>query len=205
MDATVFFLIRHAAVDALGHGIVGRLPGVHLNAAGRAQARCLASRLAGTGVAAIYSSPLERAWQTALPIAEQTRLPLQTGEDLNEIDYGSWTGKTFEELNQLPEWHGYNLKRAEAVIPGGEAVAQLRARACGAISRLREEHPGEIVAVVTHADWIRTAVAALLDLCLDSFIRSSEITPASLTILGCSPKGAVLTRWNDNGELSGEA
>lgn len=204
MGATVFLLIRHAAVDALGRKIVGRAPGVHLNSEGRSQARCLAGRLAGARITAIYSSPLERAQETAMPIAERVRSPVQTEEDLNEIDYGAWTAKTFEELNQLPEWHHYNANRSEASIPGGETVVQLRTRACAAIARLRQKHPGEIVALVTHADWIRTAAAALLGVCLDSFIRRFDISPASVGILRSTKTGFILTRWNDNGELPGD-
>src|SRR3546814_6877824 len=95
---TTIFLIRHAAHDLVGRAIVGRMPGVHLSRAGRQQAEKLAERLAQEPLAALYSSPLARARETAEPLARRLRLELQIAEDLDEIDYGEWTGRTLDEL-----------------------------------------------------------------------------------------------------------
>ena len=72
---TTFHLIRHGAHDLLGRVLTGRMPGVALNEAGRAQAAGLAAALAGGGIAAVVSSPLQRARETAAPIAARLGLP----------------------------------------------------------------------------------------------------------------------------------
>ena len=101
---TTFLLVRHGETDAVGKTIVGRMPGVHLNATGRAHARRLAQRLSRLPIRAIYSSPLERALETAEPLARARNLRIQTCEAANELNFGEWTGKTFAELDSLPEW-----------------------------------------------------------------------------------------------------
>src|SRR5687767_1544713 len=91
---TRFLLIRHATTDTVGKRLAGRLPGVSLNEAGRAQAQQLAARLAGLPVAAIYSSPLERAVETARPLAQGLQLETAVCEAFLELDFGEWTNST---------------------------------------------------------------------------------------------------------------
>src|SRR5436305_11011237 len=88
-----FFLIRHGANDLLDRAIAGRLPGVHLNAHGRQQAERLAERLAQEPIRRIYSSPLERARETAQPLADRLGLEMRIAPELNEIDFGDWAGQ----------------------------------------------------------------------------------------------------------------
>src|SRR6266705_2693810 len=100
---TTFYLIRHATNDYLNeHKIAGWLPGVHLNAEGRQQSERLAERLAPEPIQAIYSGPLERARETAEPIAAKLRLPLQISEGLGEIGFGDWTDQSLEQLDAAP-------------------------------------------------------------------------------------------------------
>jgi broad specificity phosphatase PhoE len=194
-------MIRHAAVDRLGETLLGRQTGIHLNQEGKNQADRLADRLARVPAAAIYTSPLERAQETAQAIAARIGIGFRVNQALDEIDYGMWTGKGFRELNELTPWHEYNSHRSEAKIPGGESVSRFRRRACEALNRFREVHNGDPVLLVTHADWIRTAVADRLGLCLTSFIRAFEIGPASVCVLRVEQWGSELVRWNDTGEL----
>jgi probable phosphoglycerate mutase len=195
---TTFFLIRHASMDGLGHRIVGREPGVHLNEQGRAEAEKLAARLAQIPCAAIYSSPMERAQDTARSIARVLGLEVSTEAGLNEIDYGEWTGKTFDELDGLPEWRRYNTRRQAAQISGGESMAQLVPRAGQTVERLRKSHVSGVVILVSHADWIRAAAAHYASASLDS-LQKFEVCPASISILRVSDSEGRVIRWNDTG------
>src|SRR5579864_8977950 len=101
---TTFLLVRHATVDAVGNLIAGWTTGVHLNAEGHLQARQLAELLAGRRIAAIYSSPLERARQTAEYISARLALPVQTLENIGEVRYGNWTGRQLADLAGDDKW-----------------------------------------------------------------------------------------------------
>src|SRR5687767_15126552 len=105
---TTFLLVRHALCDPVGCLIAGRQPGVHLNDAGRLQAHRLAERLQPIALEGIYSSPLDRAVETADPIARAKGLPVQVAEGWNEIDFGEWTGRALVDLDPLPEWRRFN-------------------------------------------------------------------------------------------------
>src|SRR3954469_21585527 len=119
MSAT-FLLIRHGACEPVGKRIAGRMPGVRLNEQGRLQASMLVGRLADLPIRAIYSSPLERALETAEPLSRRLDLPVQKDDAFNEVDYGHWTGKSLESLAPLPEWQRYNQFRGGVRIPSGE-------------------------------------------------------------------------------------
>ncbi|HYF39819.1 MAG TPA: histidine phosphatase family protein [Gemmatimonadales bacterium] len=184
---TTFLLIRHALADPVGRLIAGRQPGVHLNDAGRQQASRLAERLDRVLLEAIYSSPLERARETAEPIAGSKRLQVQTVEAWNEIDFGEWTGRALSDLDPLPEWKRFNSSRSSCTIPGGENMADVLGRVLRDLDRLRCLHPaqGSCVGIVSHGDVLRTLVAHVLGIPLDFFQRL-EISPASVTILEIS-------------------
>src|ERR1700756_1549502 len=92
---TVFHLLRHGEPAIFGR-LNGRLPGVGLSEKGRAEAAMQAGRLAGEKIEAIYSSPLQRTRETAEILAERLGLPVRYREDVIEIDYGEWTGLTFD-------------------------------------------------------------------------------------------------------------
>ncbi|MGH7312622.1 MAG: histidine phosphatase family protein, partial [Candidatus Rokuibacteriota bacterium] len=86
-------LVRHALTGVTGRRLPGRAPGLHLSDEGRRQAEQVARRLARLPrVAAIYTSPLERARETAAPIARARDLGLRVERGLSELDVGAWTG-----------------------------------------------------------------------------------------------------------------
>ena len=101
---TTFFLIRLASCDGLGQTLWGRTPGIRLNEKGRLEAQQLAERCEGVKFDAIYSSPLERALETAEPIARKMKLDITNNDALKEIDFGEWSGKTFEQLQYDGPW-----------------------------------------------------------------------------------------------------
>jgi broad specificity phosphatase PhoE len=179
---TRLLLVRHAAHDWLGRGLAGRLPGVGLNAQGHAQAGELAGRLQ-TRIDAIYSSPQQRALETAAPIAARVGLAVQIANEFDEIDFGQWTGRSFAALAaQGAPWQEWVERRSGAVPPGGEPFAGVAERAFAGAERLARRHPGQFVLVLSHSDVIKALLASCLGLSLDHLERF-DIAPASLSVI----------------------
>lgn len=199
---TKFLLIRHALTDSVGQRLSGRTPGVPLNAEGQAQAQQLAGRLADVPIDVIYSSPLERAVQTAAPIAAQRGLETRISEDFLELDFGSWTNCTFEELQNQAQFQRFNSFRSNTRIPGGELMLEAQARAVAGLGKLCAQHPGQTVAVVSHSDMLKAAVAYYAGIPLDLFQRL-EISPASVSVLEIFEETARILLLNDTGVLRG--
>ena len=165
---TRFFLIRHAHCDGVGQVLWGRKRDVHLNDCGKSAARALALRVAQNHFEAIYSSPLERAVETAEEIARLNGpVPINISEPLNELDFGEWTGATIENLDDDPVWQQFNSIRTRTPIPGGESILDAQARIVDELKRLAFEHENGQVAVVSHADMIKIALAYFANLDLD--------------------------------------
>jgi probable phosphoglycerate mutase len=178
---THFLFVRHAAHDLLPRGVIaGRQRGVHLNAIGKEQAEKIANALAALPIDAIYCSPLERACETAAPLANKLRLPLQIADEFNEIDFGDWTNCPFVRLDDVPEWQRWNRFRSAAFTPGGDSMLAVQTRALAKISEVRTRH--SFVAVFTHGDVIRAVLAHFLGVHLDLFQRI-EIDPASASLI----------------------
>jgi probable phosphomutase (TIGR03848 family) len=194
---TTFLFIRHALCDPVGRAIAGRQAGVHLNTEGRRDAKMLARRLSELSLAAIYTSPLERAMETAEPIASRQGLVVQIAQGLNEIDFGDWTGKTFAELDQLPEWNQFNTCRSGTRIPGGEVMGEVQSRSLFELERLRQIHtdPAALVAVVSHGDVLRAIIADALGMSLDH-IQRFELSPASVSILALQGQDRQILQLN---------
>lgn len=164
----------------------GRMPGIHLNEEGRAEAEALAERLARTELAAIYSSPMERTLETARFIAERHRLEVRVHPGLNEVDCGEWSGELNERIRKHPHWLPLQIFPSLVPYPGGERSWEVQVRVVAALEEIRTAHAGQTVAVVSHADPIRLAVAHYIGLPLDLFRRLS-VSPASLTVLAFDP------------------
>ena len=192
---TKLLLIRHALTDWVGKRLAGRTPGLHLNEVGYAQGEALARWLAPVSLAAIYSSPLERAIETAQPLAATHGLAVQVLEGLGEVDCGEWAGRELDELRKEELWAVLQIYPAGARFPGGESLRQARDRMVAALDGIRDTHPGQVVAVVSHADPIRLAVAHYAGLSLDLFQRLS-IGPASVTALAFARFGPRLLCLN---------
>ena len=200
---TTFLLIRHAAHGLLGLTIVGRQDGIHLSADGERQAVMLAQRLAKTPVRAIYTSPLERARETAAPIARSLALSVQVAEELNELDFGDWTGRSLEELDRLDEWHRFNVFRSGTRAPNGELMLEAQARIVALMERLRVRHSSGQVALVTHGDVIRSALLHYLGMPIDLFQRI-EISPASVSAVVLEAHGPRVVYMNEMPDTSGQ-
>lgn len=186
--ASTFFLVRHGAVDGLGKILRGRMPDVHLNDEGRRQASALARRFEKERLDRIFASPLERTQETARPIARRLRLEVETAAELVEVDPGEWTGLEFEDVVGRTEWVRHQGWRSGTRIPGGETLLEVQARVLGLVARLREERPGERIALVSHGDVIRVAVAAFLGMPID-LLERFDIQPASVTAVAVTDPG----------------
>jgi probable phosphomutase (TIGR03848 family) len=190
-------LIRHAENDYVKKGrLAGRLPGVHLNDKGRIQAQALAARLTGSAIKAIYSSPMERAMETAQPISRALGLDVIERPGLIEVDVGEWQDKKLKGLSRLKAWRKVQLAPSLMRFPGGETFAEAQQRICNEIVTLAGLHePKEILACITHSDPIKLAVSYFIGQPLDLFQRFS-VSPASITALYIGEMGAHLITLN---------
>jgi probable phosphoglycerate mutase len=180
--ATTFHLVRHGDYSHLGRILTGRTPGYSLNDAGRRQADAVAGALAGMPLAAVVSSPMERTRETAAPIAAQGGVAVEIDPDVVEIDFGEWTGRTFESLRAWDGWADFARFRSTAQVPGGESMLAVQTRAVGAVVRLRRLHPEGHVVIVSHGDVIKSIVAHFLTIPLDMF-RRFDIGAASRSVV----------------------
>jgi broad specificity phosphatase PhoE len=184
---TTFFLVRHAAHDLLGKAMAGRAPGVALNEQGRLQAERLVDWLSAKPIAAIYSSPQQRARETAAPLAAHRGLAVQVDDAFDEIDFGDWTGLPLERLRAEGErWRTWVEQKSIACPPGGEPFACVQRRAMAGLEYLAKMHPDETVCVVSHGDILKAVLASILGMLLDHLERL-EIAPASLSIVAVGP------------------
>jgi probable phosphomutase (TIGR03848 family) len=193
----LLLLLRHGVTEHTGARLSGWLAGVHLSAAGQQQARALAERLAPVPIDAVYASPLERCTETAAEVAEPRGLKVDTVEDLGEVRYGAWTGRTLKEVAKEPAWKVVQGNFSAARFPEGESIFELQARAVVAVERLREAHQGQTVAVCSHADVIKVLAGHYLGLHLD-LCQRLVVSPASLTAFAFGPVPYLL-RLNDTG------
>ncbi len=190
-----FYLIRHGLNDYVDRAIAGWTPGVSLNAEGREQASRLAWKLLGRGITRLYSSPLERALETAAPIAKALGLRVEVRDALGEIHFGEWTGKRFADLDRDPRWLVYNRYRSGTRPPGGELMLEAQVRIVNGLECLRFRHPDETVGIVSHSDIIRAALLHYAGMPLDLYARFT-IDPASFSIVSLEPAGPRILALN---------
>ncbi|MGB8981629.1 MAG: histidine phosphatase family protein [Anaerolineales bacterium] len=194
----LLLLIRHGENDFVKTGkLPGQTAGIHLNERGQKQAEALGEALKDVPLKAIYSSPLERALETAAPIAGARKLEIVREPDLKDTDVGSWQGKSLKVLRLTKVWSIVQNAPSRFRFPDGESFVESQARYVGALERIIKRHrkPRDIVAVVFHADPIKLAVSHFLGLPLDHFQRLSCDT-GSLTALYVSDTGANLIKLN---------
>jgi broad specificity phosphatase PhoE len=182
VGCATLLLIRHATNPNVGVRVTGWSTGVRLDEKGRIEAADLAEFLAEVPISAIYSSPLERALETAAPLAEKRSLPVRECAALGEIRYGDWQGQPYSSLSADPGWARFSAFRSFTRPPSGEMMVETQARMISVLHEIAQRHEGETVAVFSHGDAIRSALLYALGGPLDFFSRL-EIRPASITIL----------------------
>ncbi|MED6336919.1 MAG: histidine phosphatase family protein, partial [Actinomycetota bacterium] len=157
---TTILLVRHGNTPTTGKVLPGRAKGLSLSDTGRNQAKTAAERIAALArVDAIYCSPLERARETAKPIAAQRGLKAKIDRGLLECEFGDWTGAQLSKLSKLPEWSTVQRAPSTFRFPNGESFTEMQVRMVSTLDRLRSAHPGGTIVCVSHADPIKAAVA----------------------------------------------
>jgi broad specificity phosphatase PhoE len=193
--STTLMLMRHGSIDGLGVRLMGRRAGIHLNETGRREILLCQQSLAELPIQRVFSSPLERAQETASSVAEHLCVSVDIFEELNELDFGDWTGEPFAALAELPSWQAFNRCRVCAEIPGGETIRKFSARVASGVERIRAAVCNGLFLVVTHAEWIRTAAAVCLNLPLD-VVKHFQLMPASISILRFDSHSVSMAGWN---------
>ncbi|MEX2279965.1 MAG: histidine phosphatase family protein [Acidimicrobiia bacterium] len=184
-------LVRHAPTPETGRKLTGRLPGVSLDAAGVEIARRTAAHLASTKLKAVYASPIERTWETALEICQPHGLRPIREDGVLEVDYGKWSGRTLKSLSPLKAWKVVQITPSRMTFPNGENLADAQRRAVATVDRLARSHPKDTIAIVTHADIIKAVLAHHLGTPLDLFQRIG-VSPASVSVLDIPHDGAPM-------------
>jgi len=193
----LLLLIRHGENDfTKKHKLAGHLPDVHLNERGQKQAQDLADALKDVPIKAIYSSPLERAQETATPIATACRLDVQTEAGLIETNVGKWQGRSLASLRMHNHWKVVQHAPSRAQFPEGETFYECQSRIVATLDAIiRKNKPKDIIACVLHADPIKLAIAHYIGMPLDQFQRLGCDT-GSLSALYLSDMGANLIKLN---------
>ncbi len=193
---TVFHLLRHGEHGLLGRVLAGRMPGVGMTERGRAEIAAVAERLAGETIAALYSSPLQRTRESAEIVAARLGLPIEFRDDVIELDFGEWTGATFDSIRADPRWHAWRTQRSLARIPGGESMREVQRRVVEALMEMGERHHHATVAVVSHGDVIRSALLFALGMPLDYYNRI-EVGQGSLSTIRIDADGIRVLAINE--------
>jgi probable phosphoglycerate mutase len=190
----VAFLIRHATIPA--QDTLGDRDGISLSEAGRKEAAGLADRLGRVDLAAVFTSPLTRAQETAHAIADTRGLRIITETALREVDVGRWNGRKIEQVSRLDSWKRFHRFRSGARFPDGEMMIEVQTRVVSFLERVSREYGDRSIAVVSHADVLRCAVCHYLGIPLDLALRV-RISPASVTTLVLGEDGVELAALNE--------
>lgn len=192
---TTVFLVRHGLTPETGRKLSGWTPGVHLNDDGLAQADAAAEYLKTVPLKAVYSSPIDRAMETARVIAAHHNLQVKVRRGIGEVEYGTWTDRSFKTLRRTKLWEVVQRWPSGTRFPEGESLVEVQTRAVREVEGIREEHPKDAVCCVSHADVIRLVAAHYLGMHIDLYQRI-VISPASVTTVGFGPTGPVVLALN---------
>jgi broad specificity phosphatase PhoE len=202
--ALTLHLLRHAVHGHPQDMLCGRMAGVRLGPDGERQAARLAHRFPLHSLDALHTSPVQRCRETAAVLEEVCGLAAIVDPAAEEVDFGAWTGRRFAALEEDSLWRSWNLDRDHAAAPGGETMRRVRARVLRLLDEMLALHPHGRVAVITHAEIVRTAVLHVLGLPMQAYDRL-EIGPASITTLCLWPGGGRLMGLNDLSHLPAPA
>lgn len=193
---TTVLLVRHASTAETGRKLTGWAEGVGLNDRGVGEAQATARALQGIGISALYSSPIQRARETAAAIAEVAGLPVEISEGVGEVRYGTWTNRSLKVLARTKLWGQVQAWPSSVRFPGGETLREVQARAVTAVDALAAEHSRQTICCVTHADVIKLVMAHYMGVHIDLFQRLA-VAPASLSavVLGGRAPRVLTLNW----------
>lgn len=188
-------LVRHATCEHMDEMLLGRTMDAPLAEIGLREAEAMARVLEPHQRTLIVASPRRRAQQTANAIVARCRAELVTSFAIDELDFGHWSGRTFEELAHDPAWRRWNEQRDLAATPAGERISDVQARVLHHLHRLREAFPGRPMVLVTHAEVIRATLLHWLQAPVDAYQRLA-ISPASMSRVSLSDRGPRIDSIN---------
>lgn len=199
---TTVLLVRHATTATTGAILPGRAPGLHLDERGRAQAEQLAERLGALPrrPSALYVSPLERAKETAAPLAKALHLRARVDRGLTECDFGTWTGKRLSTLRRRVEWRRVQGAPSTFRFPEGESFGEMQLRIWATVERLAAHHRNRTIVAVSHADTIKAAVTYALGVPLDLFQRT-VISTCSISAIALTSGAPLVLFVNSTASL----
>jgi probable phosphoglycerate mutase len=154
-------------------------------------------------VDAIYASPLERARETAAPIAKALKQRVKINKGLLECDFGDWTGEQLGTLMKKPEWATVQRSPSTFRFPNGESFTEMQTRMVSAIDRLVAQHRGGVIVCVSHADPIKAAVAHAMGTHIDLFQRI-VISTCSVSAIAYTTGGPIVLNVNSTGGSLGD-
>lgn len=193
---TVLLLIRHGETDWVGKRLQGRLPGIDLNETGKRQAQEVANALEALPIKAIYSSPIERATQTAQPLADRKGLKVEIHPGLIEMDYGTFAGKTFKQLWRMNAWKKMIHPDTTDPFPGGDSIATANNRVLKAVGDIANRwQERDLIACFTHADQVRLTLAHYLKMPEGEFHRL-ETNTCSVSVIKIWEDKALVVQMN---------
>jgi broad specificity phosphatase PhoE len=189
------FLLRHGETGWNKQGrIMGRTQ-VPLGAEGIQQIKKVAPLVAPLEIDAIYSSPLRRAVQTAKVVAQGTNLPIRKSEGLNEIAFGDWAGRYFDDLIDDELYRRFIKSPAKTVLPGGETISDVQRRGLKVIQEAAQKVPGGRFLFVSHGDVIRAILCHYMKMPLNEY-RRLRIDNGSLSALQTDRRWAEIKYVN---------
>lgn len=201
---TRLILVRHGEST---WNLTGRYQGnidTELSELGVRQSACVAERLRGMHLDAVYSSSLRRALHTAIAVALSHSLDIQVEEDLVEIDHGAWNGLLKEEVEKRygPLLERWQLTPSQVKMPGGESLSDVARRVQRVLDRIADAHPQGSVAVCSHDAVLKTIVALSIGMDLDDF-WTVRMDNASITVIDYDREGSHILVLNDTCHLGG--
>ena len=173
---------------------------VPLDADGIQQIQKIAPLVATLELDDIYTSPLRRAVQTAKLVAEGTNLPISKSEGLNEIAFGAWTGRHFDDLIDDDLYRRFIKSPAKTVLPGGETISDVQRRGLKVITEAAQKVPGGRFLMVSHGDVIRAILCHCMKLPLNEY-RRLRIDNGSLSALQTDKRWAEIKYVNYLAEI----
>ncbi len=202
MQVTRILAVRHGETTWNRDTRIQGHTDIDLNDHGRWQAGRLAEALRDEPIAAIYSSDLRRARDTAQAVAQPRGLPVHAHIGLRERGFGRFEGHTWDELalHYPTETLAWRKRMPDFAPPGGETLLQLRERVVEAALELAERHPGEQILLVAHGGVLDVLYRAATRLELQA-PRSWQLANCAINRLLWSPEGLALVGWGDVGHL----
>jgi broad specificity phosphatase PhoE len=186
LPTTRLLLVRHGETLANREYRYIGVKDEPLSSHGQAQAQQLAQAVAIFPVAAVYSSPLQRAYQTAIPIAERHALEALKADALRECHFGTWEGLSRAEVLARSPEDAHHLQECERDMamapPAGESFADMQKRVCAAVSQLARAHSTQTIVLVSHVGPIKALLCAAMGAPLTSSFHIF-LDPATISVV----------------------